>query len=230
MRKLTKACIALAAFAAFAALPAVASATNNPRLTSPTDTFVAAGSAITATNVGHLAITDGNTGVLSECTTASLSGNLNKNDHTGIEWTITGASFNGSTEIAPHGAECRASTGPFLMTMNVVNGLNYCLRSTPTMATDTFMIRGGSCGEPERELRFIQDVTTGFGTIQCVYGNTSPITGTYATHSKNAVLTMSHQRFERKVESSFFCGAEIFLDMSFALKSGANTVYIDDVT
>src|SRR4051794_21243602 len=106
-KKLITACLALFALAAFA-LPAAAQAVNHPLITHPTGTKLATGVKITATNVGETLLVNTTTGAQElACTTASMTGELIKNETGNIQGNITAASFTGTGS----GGAC---TGSFL--------------------------------------------------------------------------------------------------------------------
>jgi hypothetical protein len=229
---LITACMALAAFAAFAVAPSVASATNDPDVTHPTGTLLsvshAAPAAITATNVGETLMTDANTNVLTRCTKAVMSGDLETNTGVGtVEATITSATFAGTGSSVGGETECTGTFGNITVTPNpATNGLPWCLRSTNAMVTDEFQLRGNGCTSASRAIRFVLDSTT---VGECVYQRTASIPGTYTTHpaSANAAqLSVSHVEFP-KLSGGFLCPAAGFLDMTFSLEtSNGSAIYI----
>ncbi|MDQ3725366.1 MAG: hypothetical protein M3335_05685 [Actinomycetota bacterium] len=217
----------MAAFMAFAVLPATASATNDPDLTHPTGTLAKTGkNNIRAKNVGVLLMTDANTGTLVECTTAHMTGDLEKNTGSLVEGSIRTATFSGTGPTYQGEPECTSTNlgGLTVTPSTATNGLPWCLRSTNTMATDEFQVRGNECGAAERPIRFAFDTTL---FVTCVYERTTPIPGTFKTHPEDAVLSVSHVEFKRV--SGFGCPEQGFLDMSFTLETnvaGTNPLYV----
>ncbi|MGN6201343.1 MAG: hypothetical protein ACTHNY_02935 [Solirubrobacterales bacterium] len=225
--------MALAAFAAFAVAPSVASATNDPDVTHPTGTLLAvshaAPAAITATNVGETLMTDINGNVLTRCNKAVMTGDLETNTGSGtVEATITSATFAGSGSLASNGElECTGSFGNITVTANpATNGLPWCLRSTSTMVTDEFQIRGNGCTSASRPIRFVLDSTT---AGECAYERSGAIPGTFTTHPASASaaqLSISKVEFPR-ISGGFLCPSAGFLDMTFELEtSSGSAIYI----
>ena len=217
-RKLITACMALAAFVAFAVVPAGASANNDPDLTHPTGTMLAAGAKIKATSVGHTLMTDANGGILITCSTAEMTGTLKTNNGSTIAGDIESAHFTGSGA----GNDCTSVLGDVKVTTNVGNGTPWCVHSGPNDATDKFTVRGGKCAEEARAMTFALDFTSG---ITCKYTRetkASPLIGTYTTHPDDAVLSISHEPFHKE-EGSFFCPSTGYLDMSFTMETDSAT-------
>src|SRR4051794_23437699 len=112
-KKLIIACFAVVAVAA--CLPTTASA--SPELTFPTGTRLATGTKIKATNVGNnLFKTDDGTSTLSECSSTILTGELLKNNGTGIEGNITTATASGTGSTFNGMNECTGTFGNFVVT------------------------------------------------------------------------------------------------------------------
>jgi hypothetical protein len=205
----------MAAFALAAVVPAMASAA--PEVTFPTGTTLAAGSAITAKNVGETVMT----GAFNvRCTTAHMKGTLTENSGTSIKGDITTATFSGTGT----GGDCTSALGS---TRVEVNSLPWCLSANNKMAADEFQVRGGACTAAAAGIKFILEVT---GTGPCEYERsttTGPIKGTFTTHSTgDALLTISEQEAV-KIAGGFFCPSSGKLDMTFTLeKEGAGPVYI----
>jgi len=171
-KKLFAACLVIAAFAV---VPSLASA--NPILTEPTGTALAAGSRITATNVGITKFHT-STGDL-ECTKATLTGSLTSNaTGTGAKGEIEKATFAGTGPETFGEKEC-TGTNVFLTGTTVTPALNlpWCLEAPA--AADSFTLKGGPCGSP-REIKFNLDMTE-IGT--CEYSRTSTVNGTLVTDS-----------------------------------------------
>ena len=216
-KKLIAACMAIAAFAALAI---ASTASASPVLTHPTGTVQATGATITGTNVGNTLMTDTNGKAITECTNASLTGELTKNSGTAIEGNVTAATFTGT------GTEGNC-TGTFFsspkVTPGVANGLPWCIRASSAFPTaDEVQIRGGKCSEPAREIRFALDL----GSITCLYArsSTEPIIGTLTTEPSDAVVHITKQLF-KPVSTPFPCPEEGLLDMSFTLTIGGTAAY-----
>jgi hypothetical protein len=226
--RLIKACIAMAAFAAIFVVPSVASAIQ---LTHPTGTTTPTGTLLLATNVKHSnteLTTIMKTGVGNvECETATLTGELTKNEANGaaVEGNITTAEFYGKpgqTPPHPAGQKCAGGFGgDTAVTPNhTINSchtpsggtehcsLPWCLKAG---AENTFTVRGGKCNETPRPLTFTLH-TEKVGT--CSYQKAS-VTGTYTTHPADAIGTITAQKFERT--TGIFCPASGELFMAFTL-------------
>ena len=169
--------IACLVIAAFAMVPSLASA--NPILTEPTGTALAAGAKITATNVGTIQIRNASIGNL-ECATASLTRELTSNaTATGVRANFTAAKFGGTgaTQSGAPEPECTGSSTfivNFTFTPEIT--LPWCLEAS--VKSDVFLVRGGSCAEQERSIKFYLDMT-GIGT--CEYSRTEGAGGTLVT-------------------------------------------------
>jgi hypothetical protein len=218
--KLIAACMALAAFAAFAVLPAAASAKNTPVLVEGTKSPLAVGAKIVGTNVNEATFTSG--GVTVHCNKAEMTGTLTKNVTGSVEGSITAAHFTGTGA----NGDCTSNLGD----VNVIegpatNGLPWCLRSTETMGTDEFQVRGNECSKATRPIRFELQFTSA-GTT-CAYERSTAISGTYTTHPSEAVLTIKEVSFT-KVGGSFLCPSTGGLDMAFRLETHNGTpLYIE---
>lgn len=222
-RKLTAACLALVACIAFAGAPASAFATNDPEVTHPTGTLLGVGTKFSGTNVGNIVFTNSSGNIIHECSTATLTGALTKNDGNNVEAVISSLAFTGTGV----GGACTSSSGNLTFTFNpATNGLPWCLRSTSTMATDEFQIRGNECSKLARPIRFVIDISAG-GT--CTYQRTAAIQGTYKTHPEDAVLSISKVELPL-LEGSILCPSSTFLDMSLTLETdtteSADPLYI----
>lgn len=212
-RKLVIACMTMAAFAAFAGLPAIASATNDPDLTSPTGTLAAVGTQFLGTNIGETTSTDTNGNVLTTCTTARMTGTLTKNDGSNVEGNITSVTLTGT---AAEG-RCTGSFGNISYTFSSpTNGLPWCIRSTSIMATDEVQIRGNECAKAARPIRVILHSTT---IGECVYERSAAIVGTYVTDTtgQDAVLNITKQ-VVTKFSGSFLCPSEVLYNLSMTLE------------
>lgn len=211
----------VAAIMALAVVPAAASATNSPELVETTAggtvDRLATGSLIQGTNTAPTKMTNASGEVLLECETATMTGSVTKNDGSNVEGNITANSFINDVS----GPDCSGILGPTLVTANpATNGLNWCLRSTSTMATDEFQVRGNSCASLARPIRFVLDVT--FTGQTCIYQRTSAIPGTFTT-GHESVLSISGVEFPLAEGSSFGCPSKGFLDMSFLLETDGTT-------
>jgi hypothetical protein len=231
--RLVKACIALAAFAAIFVIPSMASAALE--LTHPTGTRAPVGTKILATNVEHsttktptvLTTNIGNV----ECTKATITGELTKNNGTEVEGTITTAEFGGTPGLTTTG-HCKGSgllgekiTPTPSHTSDEDKSLPWCMKAEKE---DIFRVwgEGKTCAE-KREVTF-----TLHGAITCTY-QAPEVIGTYTTHPAEAIVTVNKAAFLRSASSSAFCPKEGFLDLAFTLatdKAGEVTgeaVYID---
>lgn len=234
-KKLITACMALVALAAFA-LPAVASAANDPDLTHPTGTMMAVHplgktcledptGCIDATNIGVTKMKSPGGATLVECSQATMTGMLTKNDGSNVEGDITSTSFSGTGT----GGECTSSFGGITVDTNIGNGTPWCLRSTSTMGTDKFQVRGNACNLASRSITFVLTSTT-VGT--CKYNRTAALEGEYTTHPTDAILHLkpgASTEFALE-EGGFFCPSAGQLEMSFTLETdttaSADPLYI----
>lgn len=230
-KKLIATCMALAAFVAFAVAPSVASATNTPVITHPTGTVlnptgktcgaISNAVCLKGTNIGETIMRSSATGgiVLTRCTTSVMTGELTKNNGTTVEGNVRSASFSGTGTEVNGVNECTGTFGNITVTTAVASGLPWCMRSTSTMKTDEFQIRGGLCSEAAREIRFILDSTT---AGECTYGRTAAIVGTYTTDTEpelsDAVVHIKEQEFVKKA-GGIGCPSVGYLEMSFTLET-----------
>jgi hypothetical protein len=208
-----------AALMAFAVVPAVASATNSPELRDPLGP-VLANSTILATSNAKAVMTDASNGsVILECETALMTGKVTKNDGSNIEGDIEKAEFHNAG-----GAGCTGAFGaavpvtPSTTSNPGTNGLPWCIRSTSTMVTDEFQVRGNSCNNLARPIRFILHAP--FGN-ECIYQRTAAIIGTFTTGTGKTVLSITAgagSEFER-LSGAFPCPAKARLAMSFTLET-----------
>jgi hypothetical protein len=205
----------VAAIMALAVVPAAASATNSPELTE-NGTKVEPGKLIQATNVGNTLMTDANTNTLLSCEVATMTGSVTKNDGSNVEGNITDATFKNSAS-----ENCSGSIGSTKVTPTAAtNGFPWCIRSTSTMATDEFQVRGNSCANLARPIRFVLDLPFG---IVCTYQRTAAIPGTFTTGVGKTEMSISHVEFPL-LEGGFGCPSAGYLDMKFTLETdGTNT-------
>jgi hypothetical protein len=134
----------------------------------------------------------------------------------GFAGDITSATFSGDAT----GGKCTGTFGDVEVTTSIAGGLPYCLKSTKT--ADQAEIRGGTCTEATRSIKYVLHSST-LGS--CTYERAGGMLGTYTTHPSAAQASISKQEFKR---ISGFCPSVGFLDMTFTLKtSGGATIYID---
>ena len=223
-KKLITAALALVALAAFA-LPAVASATTNPEITHPTGTRLATGTKIKATNIGLTKFLTPGGVTLVECSTATMTGTLTKNNGTETEGTIETTAFSGTAA----GGACTSSFGNITVDTNIGNGTPWCLRSTSTMAADEFQVRGNSCANEARSITFVLTSST-VGT--CKYNRPAAIKGKYKTDTagdsnSDAILSLSPATASdteaTREEGSFLCPSAGVLEMSFTMETDTAT-------
>jgi len=221
--KLFAACLSLVAFAAFA-VPSLASASNTP-LVVENGTALATGTKIEGVNVGVTKMTT-SIGTI-ECSTAIMTGTLTKNTTGTVEGDIETAQFGGTGAKAAGADEPECTTKAFLGGDTTVtpstgtNGLNWCLRSTSTMATHEFQLRGNACTSASRPIRFALDVT-GIGT--CQYERSTAVPGTHTTSTTSSTLSISEVEFPAVSGNPFGCPSNGKLDMSFQIRtSGGGT-------
>ena len=248
-KKLITACMALFALAAFA-LPATASATS-PVLTHPTGTAlnpktgectgVKETICLTGTNIGNTILRSGNT-ILSECTKATITGYLTKNEGGVIEGTVHTATFTGAGGQDPAEAanmsECKGEIlGNTTVTTNgggvdentVAKGTPWCMKSN---VLGSLTVRGGKCSEAARNIDFIMK-STSIGS--CVYTRAAAIPGTYTTDPTGTgtgdvivSLTPENTEFVLK-EGPILCPGKGSLEMKFTMETDETTatpVYI----
>jgi hypothetical protein len=228
-KKLITACMALVAFAAPALGSASASATNTPSLTAPAGTVAAVGSTIVGTSVDPLFLgTEGTS--LFTCVSAKLTGEVTKNSGGNVEGNITSATFVGSKEpITPE--PDKACTGIF--NASVTATTPWCLRSTTTMKTNEFQLRGGKCSEAAKTI--VIHLVAAAPAITCTYERTTatgPITGTSTTLGSPAIVafheTSAGSGFVRSAGSSAFCPSSITLRLTFTLENGSGQAAVLD--
>ncbi len=218
MKKLISACMALAAFAAFA-LPATASATNDPTLTDPAG-HVKVGSLIKGTGTNTEFQTTAGSALVT-CSHAEFTGSVTRNDSGFVEGEITKYTFSGTGATHPdtNDLECTGSFGNAGIT---ITNTPLCIRSTPTMTTDTFTVKGGGCKKNESVTFAILSTTAG----TCEYTTTpSAITGTYSTSPSTATLTVDNTQNgsgSERHSGGFLCPSSGKLKMSFALTTDTN--------
>lgn len=238
MKNLLRATIAMAAFAALFVVPSVASA--SPELTSPTGTQAPVGTTFIGTNVKHGTapqqfLTTTPSGTMT-CATATITGEVVKNDGTHFVSRITTFQLSG-TETNPTSSHCAGFGGsPTSVTPshttnpshNGVAALPWCL--TASGVKDEFTLFGeveGNCtnGKTRPITILYENATIG----SCTYQR-AQIVGTYTTHPADAVLSISGNQFT-KVTGGVFCPASFEIHLGLTLTtdvSGAEgeAVYI----
>jgi len=110
-----------------------------------------------------------------ECTAASTTGTVVKNEEAVSEGTMETATFTGTGE----GGKCTSPFGQFQWTTNVGNGVPYCIKFIAGV-NDEVQIRGNSCANAARSLTFVFDLA---GGVVCKYNRAagSPIIGKFTT-------------------------------------------------
>jgi hypothetical protein len=219
-KKLMTGLLALVALAAMA-LPAAASA--SPELGETTAGGVwdklEKGIKIQATSLETSKMTSPEGTTLTECATATMTGELYENSGTSIKGNITSAVFSNGG-----GEPCTALFGGTAnVTTNVGNGVPWCIQSTKT--ADQVEIRGGLCSAAARSITFVLD-TSAFG--ECSYNSTTFPTGTFTTHSsgQDAIVTLTKAGLWKKEAGSPFCPSEANLDMRFTLETDGTNIPI----
>jgi hypothetical protein len=220
-KNLILACLALAACAALAG-PAIASATNDPQLTTNAGTLVPAGTSdVSLTQVGSTGVwnTEGTTKIV-ECTSGTGTGSIIKNSGGTIEGEITSLTIGGTgaksaTEPAN---ECTGAFGNFSVTPT----LPWCLRSTPTMKTDEMQTTGGKCPGGGK-VKFII-VSTSFG--ECEYQSAGPILADFTTSPEDARATIRKTAAGSGlalIRGGFLCPASVILEGTRTMESEAGS-------
>jgi hypothetical protein len=208
-----------------AALAMVPSASAKPVLTQPTGTVLSTGTVLNGINTGETIFTTGLGDII--CTTATLSGKVTKNSTAdGFESNIEAVTLAGTGEQATGepDKECTSWTGGASVTPNpATNGLPWCLKAVE--ASDNLQIRGNSCANAARPIRFSVPFTTPFiGT--CTYQRTEPMNGSIRTDlaGEGALASITQQAFT-KLEGGGGCPSSGSLDVTFSLHAGGSPVY-----
>ena len=199
----------LACIAMVFVVPSSALATNSPEVTYPTGTKLAAKTKVQVTNSGESKLTWGATTIT--CSSAKWKGELTKNTGSEVEATVESATFNGGSHCSTGGE------GASIVATPSKNGVPWCLRSTPELATDDFQVRGGACGKEVLPIRLAVNTTEKI-TQECVYERSGAIVGTYQTHPNDAVLTSNEVLITRVAGSVVLCPASMKVDTSFTLE------------
>lgn len=192
----------------------------NPELTFPQETRLASGSTLEGQNVGVSRATNGSGAMLWECTTASVTGTLVKNNGAEVEANLEYVSFSGTgTE-----GECTSSFGNVRITTAIEKGVPWCIKASSSLA-DEFTLRGGKCNESSRPIR-ITAHSTSIG--ECAYKREPAASGTFTTEPSDAVLSISAVEFVKDA-GSFLCPSMVRIDLSLTPEkdeAGTNPVYI----
>jgi len=217
-KKLMTGLLALVALAALA-LPAAAAASPEIGETSGgVFTKLASGSKIQGTSLAPSKMTSPGGTVLTECSTASMTGELTENSGTSIKGTISAASFTNAG-----GAACSTFFGgTATVTTNVGNGLPWCLQSAKE---DKFEVRGNACSAASRSITFVLDTST---AGVCKYNSSVFPVGTFTTDvapsNSDAILSLTKAGLWTKEEGSFLCPSEASLDMEFTLETDGTSI------
>lgn len=215
-KKLVVTSAMLVALAALAAMPVIASAANDPDLTeSKGGPLLKVGSGFLGTNTGVVRLTNAAGESVVECTSATLTGKVQKNDGTTLGLDVELANFSGTGAKSGSLTECTGLLNNTIVTMAPAGGLPWCLQSTPLMADDNFALTGGTCEEKARAIHINLD-STAFGT--CKYGFPIGFLGTFTTEAtSDAIFTIGGGEVENAEEGGFFC-PPVKLDFSFTLE------------
>jgi hypothetical protein len=227
-------CVFLTACIAFVALPALASATNNVTITHPTGTVLAAGQTLKGTNVGDVKFIGsiiGSSTVTTTCSTAVVTGPLNKNNKAepfGNETAITlkSAKFSGTGA----GGDCKSDSaffGDAAITTEVGNGVPFCLFANSTFLNpDEIRLRGGECTGAARSITIVIDYTT-LG-VQCKYERPTAdgaYIGSYRTDTNpspsDAIVDLktSAQPIKGETGNNTNCPVELWMEMSLTFET-----------
>jgi len=219
-KKLTLACMAVAALAVLAVGASTASATNDPQLTTKAGVLVAPGTSnLLLTQVGTTGLLDTSGNVLVQCTSGTGAGSVIKNSGGTVEGEITSLTIGGTGAKAPTepGNECTTSFG----NVSVTPILPWCLRSTPTMATDEMQIVSGKCGGAPGNVKFIMVSTT---VGECEFEATGPIRADFTTSPSDAQATVRSTQAGsgiKRIRGGFFCPSSAMLQGTRTIEDGS---------
>jgi hypothetical protein len=105
---------------------------------------------------------------------------------------------------------------------DVENGTPWCMKSVAEK--DEFEVRGGTCKEAAREIRFILDSTTAGA---CTYGRVAAIVGEITTdepeHDATVLLKPGASTEMTKKAGGILCPASGNLEMEFTLETDEAT-------
>jgi hypothetical protein len=221
--KLIATCMTLATFAVLAT---ASTASAKPVLTQPTGTVLAAGTNVTAINIGEVVFTTSLGNIT--CSTGTLAGKVTKNSTTdGFEANVEATTFAGSGEQAAGepDKECTSWSGGVSVTPNPpTNGLPWCIKAVE--ANDNLQIRGNSCASAARPIRLTFPFTSTF-ILTCTYQRIEPLNGsirTDLTGGEDAVGSLTQQEFT-KVEGGAGCPSTGKLDLTFTLSANGSAVF-----
>ena len=172
---------------------------------------LASGAKIQGTSLTISKITSPGGTVLMECSTASITGELNENSGTSIKGTISAASITNAG-----GAACSTLFGgTTTVTTTVGNGVPWCLQSAKE---DKFEIRGGACSAASRSITFALDSSS---SGPCMYNSYTFPVGTFTTDlsGQEAGLSLTKAGLWKLEEGGFLCPSEVSLDMEFTLET-----------
>jgi len=217
-RKIIAICAALVALGALAIAPALASAATLKDTTAGgVEDTLAIGAKVTTYSTGTSLLTG--SGINVECNESLFTGEVDKNNGTEAQVTITDAWFN--SNLNAEGTKCKGKIGEFPAgaatikipaLTNEGGGGHWCLRNV--VGEDKWELWGNNCTTEvgTGELTFIVEV----GGLTCKFRRTAAIKGTYTTTTaehKAAVLTMTNDtgkagaEFAKEEGSSVFCPA-----------------------
>jgi hypothetical protein len=211
-KKIIMACMAIAALAAFA-LPASALAANEPQLTE-NGSLVAKGSLIKVTNIGDTILKNTEGASIVNCSTATMTGEVTKNEANTVEGKITTATFagTGTKQASEPDLECTGSLGNATVTP-----LNFpwTLKSTPLMANDELQVAAAA-----GKIKFLLKPTVFGVPIECEYEANGVIKGSFVTNADTASVTASSagSGFTR-IRGEFPCPTSGYLEMNFTTET-----------
>jgi len=190
-----------------------------PVMTHPTGTVLATGAALTGTNLSAWKMASSQGTIL--CSRISLTGTVTNNATAqGFKANVLSMLVSDTGE----GGECTSWTGGVSAIPTVVGGLPWCLEATA--ASDEGKVRGGTCSELSRGIKFAFDFTS-IGT--CVYNRSAAAVLTFTTDPDDAVMHLSGQE-RLKVEGRTVCPGSTVWDMTFTFETdtspGSSPMYI----
>jgi len=215
MRKTSVGTLVVVICLAFTFAQSVASAA--PVVTQPTGTVLATGSYFAGVNVGEGKITTA-LGTVT-CSTAKLEGTLSSNSTaSGAKGSITSGTFSGTGT----NGECTSWTGGVSVSEPTSGGLPLCAEATSS--ADELKLRGGSCSEFSRGMKF----TLNFTSIgACLYSRTTAALGTLTTDTsgQDAAVSFSGQEWLAEAGNPFGCPSSGKLSMTFTVTAGGSPLY-----
>jgi hypothetical protein len=149
------------------------SAPAAPVLTHPTGTAASTGTLLKATNIGETRFTSATLNL--NCSFLTTTGTLKKNNTSeGFQGEATSVEAGGTGTNGDCTAVGSFFTGSARVTTAIPGGLPWCMKTT---TNDALEMRGGSCSEAARSIKFAIDLT---GLTTCTYER-SILTGTFVT-------------------------------------------------